>query len=118
MRGDGKDLGPMQFYTTAIFNSHSFVINSIGGYAHTPNVENIRDAVYAAAHYAQTTALASSSDWSCTNVKRVSWCYACGCTRYDRGDLNNPGCIYAPKKFRYVWGYYKTGAPLNSTPEC
>lgn len=116
VRGDGRDLGPMQFYTTAIFNSHSFVVNSVGGYIHTPNVENIRDAVYASAHYAQSTALATSSNWTCSNIKRVSWCYACGCSRYDGGDLNNSGCKYAPGLFEYLWGYYTTGNPTNSQP--
>lgn len=118
-KGDGFDLGPMQFYLPRYFEVYSQSVNQFGKYNRgRPYVENIVDSVYASAYKLKLDSKSTDAVFSCPEVKRASWCYACGCSRYDNGNLNAYGCRFAPGLFQYLWGYYKVGKPITSKPPC
>ncbi|MFZ1549568.1 MAG: hypothetical protein WBB49_01370 [Microgenomates group bacterium] len=118
-KGDGLDLGPMQFYIPRYFEVYSQSVNQFGNYNRPkPYVENIIDSVYASAYKLKLDSKSSDSNFSCLEVKRASWCYACGCSRYDNGNLGAYGCRFAPGLFQYLWGYYTIGRPVTNNPPC
>ncbi|MBP6882967.1 hypothetical protein KBC14_01080 [Candidatus Woesebacteria bacterium] len=118
-KGDGLDLGPMQFYIPRYFEVYSQSVNQFGNYNRPkPYVENIVDSVYASAYKLKLDSESSDSNFSCLEVKRASWCYACGCSRYDNGNLGAYGCRFAPGLFQYLWGYYTIGRPATNNPPC
>ncbi len=118
-KGDGLDLGPMQFYIPRYFEIYSQSVNQFGGYNRSnPYVENIVDSVYASAYKLKLDSKSTDANFSCLEVKRASWCYACGCTDYNKGDLGTHRCRFAPGLFQYLWGYYKEGKPMTSAPAC
>lgn len=118
-KGDGLDLGPMQFYLPRYFEVYSQSVNQFGKYNRArPYVENIIDSVYASAYKLKLDSKSTDAVFSCTEVKRASWCYACGCSRYDNGNLNAYGCRFAPGLFQYLWGHYTIGKPLSGNPPC
>ena len=118
-KGDGLDLGPMQFYIPRYFEVYSQSVNQFGNYNRpNPYVENIVDSVYASAYKLKLDSKSSDSNFSCLEVKRASWCYACGCSRYDNGNLGAYGCRFAPGLFQYLWGYYTIGRPVTNNPPC
>jgi len=118
-KGDGLDLGPMQFYIPRYFEVYSQSVNQFGNYNRPkPYVENIVDSVYASAYKLKLDSKSSDSNFSCLEVKRASWCYACGCSRYDNGNLGAYGCRFAPGLFQYLWGYYTIGRPATNNPPC
>jgi len=118
-KGDGLDLGPMQFYIPRYFEVYSQSVNQFGNYNRPkPYVENIVDSVYASAYKLKLDSESSDSNFSCLEVKRASWCYACGCSRYDNGNLGAYGCRFAPGLFQYLWGYYTIGRPVTNNPPC
>ena len=118
-RGDGLDLGPMQFWIPRYFEPYSQSVNQFGKYNRPkPYVENIVDSVYASAYKLKLDSKSPDSNFSCLEVKRASWCYACGCRRYDNGNLGDRGCRHAPGLFQYLWGYYTEGRPATNNPPC
>lgn len=85
---DGGDQGPMQFNKFAgSFTSYGSAVNEYGGYTHEPYVENIRDAVYAAALKlrAESDEAPPFGTWTEAQVKHAVICYNAGC-----GALGNP----------------------------
>ncbi len=102
--GDGIDLGPMQLYVK-YFQQELTAVNRLGGYTHTPNVENIRDAMYAAGDKLRKN---SGGDWSCQKLKDVMYVWARGTERYV-----DP---VQQEIFGWVWGYFTVGQPVTSTP--
>lgn len=83
---DGGDQGPMQFNKYAgSFSSYGSAVNEYGGYSHTPYVENIRDAVYAAALKlrAESNGATPGGQWTREQVIHAIICYNAGCGRVD-----------------------------------
>ncbi len=78
--------GPMQFMGNT-WPRYATAVNRFGGYTHVPNVENIRDSVYAAAEKFKSDGQPTGPEWTFAQIRRAYGCYAGGCGAYDGGRL-------------------------------
>ena len=78
--------GPMQFMGNT-WPGYATAVNQFGGYTHAPNVENIRDSVYAAAAKFKSDGQPTGPEWTFAQIRRAYGCYAGGCNAYDGGRL-------------------------------
>ncbi|OGK60392.1 hypothetical protein A3G67_00770 [Candidatus Roizmanbacteria bacterium RIFCSPLOWO2_12_FULL_40_12] len=85
-RGGYPAFGPMQF-VPGTFARYGSSVNRLGGYTHRPNIQNIRDSVYAAAELFLLNSGATGGNWGPEQIKRAYVCYAAGCRQYDTGRL-------------------------------